>query len=75
VAIKLHVPDNARVWIEGDEVSQGGQDREYVSPPITPGRDYVYHIRVQWDENNKTVESTREVPVNAGDRISLSFGS
>jgi len=75
VAIKMHVPEGARVWIEGDAISQSGQDRKFVSPPITPGRDYVYHIRVQWDENNKTLESTREVSVHAGDQINLSFGS
>jgi uncharacterized protein (TIGR03000 family) len=75
VTVKMHVPDNARVWIEGDAVSQSGQYREFVSPPITPGRDYVYRVRVQWDENNKTIESTREVPVHAGDHINLTFGS
>jgi len=74
VTFRMHVPSGARVWFEGDATSQTGTDREFVSPSLTPGRDYVYHIRVQWDENGKAVERKRDVTVHAGDRISLNFG-
>jgi uncharacterized protein (TIGR03000 family) len=71
--IRMHVPSDARVWIEGTASSQTGADRSFVSPPLTPGREYVYHIRVQWDENGKAVERDREVKMHAGDRISLNI--
>ena len=75
VTIQMHVPSDARVWIDGDATSQTGAAREFVSPPLTPGREYTYHVRVQWEENGKAVESTRPVAVHAGDRINLNFGT
>ena len=74
VTIRMAVPSGARVWFDGEATSQTGADREFVSPPLTPGREYTYRIRVQWDENGKAVESTRAVAVHAGDRINLVFG-
>jgi uncharacterized protein (TIGR03000 family) len=63
----------ARVWLEGKETSQSGADRMFVSPSLEPGYEYVYHIRVQWNQNGKTVEHNREVTVHAGDFISLNI--
>ena len=73
VTIRMAVPSGARVWFDGEATSQTGADREFVSPPLTPGREYTYHVRVQWEENGKTMERNREVPVHAGDRINLNI--
>jgi uncharacterized protein (TIGR03000 family) len=73
VTIRMHVPGNARVWFEGGATSQSGENRTFVSPSLVPGREYVYHIRVQWDENDKAVEHHREVTVHAGDQINLTI--
>jgi uncharacterized protein (TIGR03000 family) len=73
VGLRLHVPSDARIWIEGEATSTGGTDRSFVSPPLTPGRDYVYHVRVQWNENGKAVERNREITVHAGDRLSVNI--
>ena len=73
VTIRLHVPSDARIWIEDAAMSQSGADRSFVSPPLTPGYDYTYHIRVRWDENGQAVERSREVKVHAGDRINLTI--
>jgi uncharacterized protein (TIGR03000 family) len=71
--IRLSVPNDARIWIEGDATSQTGTERTFVSPALTPGREYVYHIRVQWDENGKAAERKRDVTVHAGDRINVNI--
>jgi uncharacterized protein (TIGR03000 family) len=73
VTIRLHVPSDARVWFAGEATSQRSADRTFVSPSLTPGREYVYHLRVQWAENGKTVERNRDVTVHAGDRIHLNI--
>jgi len=73
VTLRMRVPTEARVWIEDVATSTDGADRSFVSPPLTPGREYVYHVRVQWDENGKTVERNREFTVHAGDRIDLNI--
>jgi uncharacterized protein (TIGR03000 family) len=73
VTIRMAVPSGARVWFDGEATAQSGADREFASPPLTPGREYVYHVRVQWDENGKAVERDRDVTVHAGDRINLNI--
>jgi uncharacterized protein (TIGR03000 family) len=73
VMLRIHVPSDARLWIEGEATSQSGPDRVCVSPSLFPGREYIYHFRVQWDENGKIVERTREVSVHAGDRITVTI--
>jgi uncharacterized protein (TIGR03000 family) len=73
VTIRMAVPSGARVWFDGEATTQTGADREFLSPPLTPGREYVYHVRVQWDGNGKAVERNRAVTVHAGDRINLNI--
>ena len=73
VTIQMHVPSDARVWIEDAATSQTGVDRTFVSPSLAPGSEYTYHIRVRWDEGSKPVERTRAVAVHAGDRITLNI--
>jgi uncharacterized protein (TIGR03000 family) len=73
VTIQMHVPSDARVWFDGEATSQSGADRTFVTPSLAPGREYVYHIRVQWNENGKAMERNRDATVHAGDRINLSI--
>jgi uncharacterized protein (TIGR03000 family) len=73
VKISMHVPNGARVWFDGATTSQTGPERTFVSPSLTPGSEYVYQIRVKWDENGKAVERSRDVTVHAGDLIHLNF--
>ena len=73
VTVRLQVPSGARVWVEGKETSQNGANRMFMSPSLEPGYEYVYHIRVQWNQNGETVERNREVTVHAGDFISLNM--
>jgi uncharacterized protein (TIGR03000 family) len=71
--IHMSVPGGAQVWFDGAATAQSGADRVFVSPPLTPGREYVYHVRVQWSENNKAVERNRDVTLRAGERVNLNI--
>jgi uncharacterized protein (TIGR03000 family) len=73
--IGMQVPSGARVWFDGQATTQTGSDRTFVTPSLTPGSEYVYRIRVQWNENGQAVERTREVTVHAGDRIQVNVQS
>jgi uncharacterized protein (TIGR03000 family) len=73
VTIRMTVPRGAKVWFDGAATSQTGVDRTFVSPSLIPGREYVYHLRVQWHENGKAVERNRKVAVHAGDQINLTI--
>ena len=73
VDISIRVPDGARIWFDGDETTQTGNRRMFVSPPLDPGREYTYEVRVRWMDGEDTVERTRRLTVQAGDHIGLEF--
>ena len=70
--IELHVPANAQVWFSGDETTQKGADRSYVTPDLDRDRKYAYQIKVRWtDKDGKQLEREKRVPVRAGDRLNV----
>jgi uncharacterized protein (TIGR03000 family) len=75
VLIDVRVPANSQIWFDDDPTKQTGTERQFVSPPLTPGKYFEYQIRAQWDENGKKKERTRRVTFQAGDRIHLDFNS
>lgn len=61
-----HLPENAQIWFEDKETTTKGMMREFVSPPLTPGKNYVYTVRVDWVEDGQKVTQTHEFNVKAG---------
>jgi uncharacterized protein (TIGR03000 family) len=59
------VPENAELWFNGTKTSQQGPQREFVSPPLTPGKRYTYEIKARWMQEGKPVEEVRNVSVQA----------
>jgi uncharacterized protein (TIGR03000 family) len=75
VAISLRLPVDAEVWFENSKTAQTGTARAFVSPPLTPGQDYVYTLRVRWKDGTGQVEHSRTLRVRAGDTIALEFSA
>jgi uncharacterized protein (TIGR03000 family) len=74
VMARILVPEaNAKLWIEGQEMSSTGLNRSFASPPLEPGYGYTYTFRAQWTENGKQKDETRVVQVRPGDRITADF--
>jgi uncharacterized protein (TIGR03000 family) len=73
--IAVRVPANAEIWFDGEKTSQTGSEREFVSPPLTPGRTFSYDVRARWRDNGRTVDRTRHVDVRAGQRQKVDFFS
>jgi uncharacterized protein (TIGR03000 family) len=69
VLLRLQVPMDAKVWIDGTATTSTGEFRSYISPPLTAGQNYTYQIRVQ----SGAGEQTRSVTVRSGDRVNLDF--
>jgi uncharacterized protein (TIGR03000 family) len=69
--IQLQVPADARVWLNGKQMKQGGSSRFFQTPPLAPTKSYCYELRVTWNENGRTVTATRKLTVQAGARQSL----
>jgi uncharacterized protein (TIGR03000 family) len=64
--LRLMVPPDARVTIQGAQTQSTGPVREYESPPLTPGKTYTYTIQARWNDNGREVTQTKKVDVAAG---------
>jgi uncharacterized protein (TIGR03000 family) len=73
VTISVNLPSSATIWFNDAPTSQTGPFRRFMSPAITPGKDYVYTVRASWTEGGRKVERTKDIAVHAGDRINLDF--
>jgi uncharacterized protein (TIGR03000 family) len=71
--LDVRVPADAVVWVEGQKTAQTGADRVYVSPPLEPGKEYLYDVKARWERGGKPVERTRTVRVRAGQRVPVEF--
>jgi len=69
--LRLRVPANAEVWLNGSRMAATGPVREFTSPPLIPGDDYSYDVRVRWMENGRPLERTQKVTFHAGEQVNL----
>ena len=65
--IWLRVPADAQVWFDGRATKQTGLLRLYDSPPLAPGKKFVYEVRVRWMKDGKPIEQNRRITVEAKD--------
>ncbi|HEV7223911.1 MAG TPA: TIGR03000 domain-containing protein [Pirellulales bacterium] len=70
VTIEVYLPECARLFIEGREMSSKGPKRRFVSPPLKPGK-YVYAIKAitPGPQGRRTV--ARRIDVRPGDFESI----
>jgi uncharacterized protein (TIGR03000 family) len=75
VALRVIVPKaDARVWIEDNPTRQSGTERQFVSPPLETGKEYTYHIRASWtDENGEKVSMQKQLKVSPGEEFVANF--
>lgn len=60
--ISISLPESARLLIEEKATMQTGINREFVSPELQEGVDYVYHLKAEWTGIDGR-QTTREVKV------------
>jgi uncharacterized protein (TIGR03000 family) len=57
--IQMEAPADAEVWVGMAKMSQTGRLRNFVSPPLPPGKNCFYQVRARWTANGQPVEQTR----------------
>jgi uncharacterized protein (TIGR03000 family) len=72
-SITVEVPADAELWFAGTKTMQKGNVRQFVSPPLTPGKDFYYRILARWTDDGRTVEQTRTITVRAGEHLQVDF--
>jgi uncharacterized protein (TIGR03000 family) len=73
--VHVRVPADATVWFEGDQMTQTGTERDFVSPPLTPGQNYSYDVKARWMRDGQPVEQSRTVRVRAGETSTVDFNA
>ena len=73
VEIEVGVPPDAEIWFDDAKTTQTGPLRRFVSPPLAPGHDYTYEVRVRWRENGNEIAQSRRITVRAGEQVSIAF--
>jgi uncharacterized protein (TIGR03000 family) len=65
--VMAHLPEDALVSFQGQPTTSRGMVRNFVSPPLTPGKSYHYTARVVWPENGEWVSQTTRLEVRGGE--------
>jgi uncharacterized protein (TIGR03000 family) len=71
--IDVCVPPNAQVWIDGTPTSQTGPQRVFQSPPLEPGKGYVYIVRARWTEEGRPIEQMQAIHLRSMGRVQARF--
>ncbi|HEY7424937.1 MAG TPA: TIGR03000 domain-containing protein [Gemmataceae bacterium] len=65
--LRIRLPADARLVVEGQETKQTGPNRRFTSPPLTPGKKYNYTFEWTYRKDGKPVTQTRIVYFRAGE--------
>lgn len=66
-SLTIVVPEsNARVFLDGVMMNQSGIRRQFTTPPLASGSDYVFELLVQWQDERGPQSRTRSVTVTPG---------
>lgn len=62
-----------KVLVQGQLMPGTGLTREFVSPELTPGKDFVYTITLRRSGSTNQVDDTRTVEVRSGGSFTVDF--
>lgn len=73
--LRVEVPADAKVYINGKLTTSTGTERQYVSYGLESGRNYSYEVRVEYTQDGKAVSETKQIALTAGSNELLAFTS
>jgi uncharacterized protein (TIGR03000 family) len=72
--VHVRVPAEAEVFCDNVRLNLTGSERNFISPPLPPGRSFPYEIRARWiGVDGKAVELVRSIQVQAGRHTAIDF--
>jgi uncharacterized protein (TIGR03000 family) len=73
--IVVHLPEDARLFVDGKLTHSRSGRRRFSTPPLEPGRDFHYTLRAQAERDGRPATISKEVTVRAGKTttVTLSF--
>jgi uncharacterized protein (TIGR03000 family) len=64
--LRVRLPAGAELLVDGTRTKQTGTERLFESPPLPPGKRFIYSLKATWKEDGKEVVRERVVRVEAG---------
>lgn len=71
--VLVRVPADARLFVEGKQLSVKDGERTFVTPPLPADREAVYSFKVEYTRDGETLTQTKKVRVRAGGFTSVDF--
>jgi uncharacterized protein (TIGR03000 family) len=71
--VSLQVPAGATFTANGEQIPLDSANPTFITPPLEPGRDYFYDLKVDVTQDGKTVTKTKRVPVRAGGLVRVNY--
>lgn len=71
--LRVRVPPQARILVNGQPTRSMGEHRSYVSQGLRPGRHYSYEVRAELARGEETLVETKEVRIRGGQQADLDF--
>ena len=73
VLLKVRLPADAELRIEGKRMTTAGASRQFLSPTLDPNKEYTYELQAKWMENGKEVSRTRTKTFKPGQELEFNF--
>jgi uncharacterized protein (TIGR03000 family) len=71
--VLVKVPADAKLFVEGKQLSVTNGERTFVTPPLPADREAVYTFKVEYTRDGETVTLSRKVKVRANATTSVDF--
>jgi uncharacterized protein (TIGR03000 family) len=71
--IRVHLPADATLTIDGEATASTSSTRWFVSPPLPRGEGFSYELKAKVRRDGRVVTLTKRVPVQAGQETEVRF--
>jgi uncharacterized protein (TIGR03000 family) len=71
--LSVNVPDDAKIFVNGQATTSVGEVRQYVSRDLAAGFNYSYEVRAEVVRDGRTVEQVKKIDVRAGETANVAF--
>jgi uncharacterized protein (TIGR03000 family) len=71
--LRIRLPAEAILWLDGQRMTQTGAEREFLSPELEGGVTYRYEVKARWQKEGRAVEQTIPVEVRANQTSTVHF--
>jgi uncharacterized protein (TIGR03000 family) len=73
--IVVTLPAEARLTIDGQATTSTSATRVFVTPDLTPDREFHYTFKAEWVVDGRPVVATKKVTITAGNRTAVTIGA